>query len=121
MALQTTRTGCAPLGLRLLRRPFFPNAAHKSLRFIVAGGKGKACRSPGTLTDSLRAKMCKSGHDGADRGACIAPAALRRGEIIAEDRLDMADRLAELTQIPLDQRRKCLHEQAVADVGGGRR
>ncbi len=120
MALQTTKTG-SPLVLRLLRGPFFPNAAHKSLRFIVAGGKGKACRPPGALTDTLRAKMCKPGHDGANRGARIASAALRRSEIIAENRLDVADRLAELPQIPLDESRKALHEQPMADVGGRRR
>jgi hypothetical protein len=45
--------------LRPLRGPFFPNKAHKSLRFIVAGSEGKACRPPGALTDTLRAKMCK--------------------------------------------------------------
>ena len=45
--------GRVPLVLRPLRGPFFPNTAHKSLRFIVAGGEGKACRPPGTLTDTL--------------------------------------------------------------------
>ncbi len=76
---------------------------HEAFGFGFVRGEGKAGGAPGTLTDAMRARCVKRVQGRRHTNACKACAALKRREMIADMRLDLFNRDAEIRKIMLDQ------------------